>query len=56
MSEEVIDFEENLVDEHELVEEPMMAKRQLNGCGRQLVEEKLEELRMQRMTQDYDFS
>jgi len=55
MNEEIIDFEENLGDVEELVEEQKIAKKLATCDGRQRVEEKLEELRAQRLEQEYDF-
>lgn len=54
MSDDDLDLDDVMSDE-ELVEDDMVAKKQLDAGGRQRVEQKLEQLRMQRITQDYDY-
>ena len=56
MDEENIDIDEVIINEDDLFNEQVSAKRQAHDGGRMLVEEKLEELRLQRLTQEYDFS
>lgn len=56
MSEEDLDLDDVVIVEEDLVSEQVNAKRHASDGGRLLVEEKLEELRLQRLTQEYDFS
>ena len=56
MNDEIIDFEEGVGGEvEELVEEQKIAKKLSTCDGLQRVEEKLEELAVMRLHEEYDF-
>lgn len=56
MNDEIIDFEEGVGGEvEELVEEQKIAQKLSTCDGRQRVEEKLEELAVMRLHEEYDF-
>ena len=55
MSDEELDLDIDLSDDEDLAEEGVVVKSGIKLDGRHRVEDKLEELRLQRLTQDYDF-
>ena len=55
MNDEELEFEEIMSLDEDLDEEKVVGKVSLDIGDRQRVEDKLEELRLQRLEQDYDF-
>lgn len=55
MSDDDLDLDDVMSDEEDLVEDEVVVKKHAGVDGRHRVEDKLEELRLQRLTQDYDF-
>lgn len=55
MSDDDLGFEEEISLDDDIESEKVVGKVSLNIGGRQRVEDKLEELRLQRLEQDYDF-
>lgn len=55
MSDDDLDLMDTVSDNEDFTEDEMIAKGSLSLDGRSRVEQKMEELRLQRLTQDYDF-